>query len=199
MLGTLAALGVGRAHLVGCSFGAGVAVEVTLDRPALVASLVLASPGGALITERTAELRAFIDTENAALERGDLHTAAEANVRTWVDGSHRAADAVSSTLRDAVRAMQYRAFEVSNGWPDAVWEAEQELDPPAIERLAEIAVPTLVVTGDLDVDAIGLAADHLTAVLPQARRERWPGVAHLPPMERPEAFAAAVLQHAAAA
>jgi pimeloyl-ACP methyl ester carboxylesterase len=184
---------------VGCSFGAGVAVEVTLDRPAQVASLVLAAPGGALITERTAELRAFIDAENAALERGDLHEAAEANVRTWVDGSHRAADAVSSTLRDAVRAMQYQAFEVSNGWPDAVWEAEQELDPPAVERLAEIAVPTLVVTGDLDVDAIGLAADHLTAVLPQARRERWPGVAHLPPMERPEAFAAAVLQHSAAA
>ena len=50
---TLASLGVDRAHLVGCSMGAGVAVELALMVPGLAASLLLVAPGGALITEAT--------------------------------------------------------------------------------------------------------------------------------------------------
>ena len=81
MLATLDALGVERAHVVGCSFGAGVAVELALERPVAVASLVLAAPGGSLITERTEELAAFWDLltpveaqawAKAALARGEV-------------------------------------------------------------------------------------------------------------------------------
>jgi pimeloyl-ACP methyl ester carboxylesterase len=39
VIDTLAALGIGRCHLVGSSFGAGVAVEVALTRPEQVDSL----------------------------------------------------------------------------------------------------------------------------------------------------------------
>ncbi len=192
-------LGIDRVHEVGCSFGAGVAVEVALERPALVASLVLAAPGGALLTEKTDELVAFFEAEGAAIEAGDLDAAVEANVVAWVDGPHRGPDVVPAAVRDAVRVMQRRAFDLTIDWPDEVWEAEDELDPEAPERLGELVAPTLVISGELDIDSIGLAADYLLAGLDNVRGVAWDDVAHLPSMERPDDFAAQVLDWVARA
>lgn len=65
---------------------------------------------------------------------------------------------------------------------------ERELDPPVVERLDEIRVPTLVVVGELDqLDAVASAAT-LAEGIPDARLERIPDAAHLPSLERPEAF-----------
>jgi 3-oxoadipate enol-lactonase len=187
VLDTLAVLGVGRCHLVGASFGAGVAVEVALTSPERVASLLLVSPGGSLIAEVTPDLRAFIEAEGEALSRDALDEAVEANLTWWVDGPRRGADAVDPEVRELVRLMQRRAFELTSDW-DAV--SEEELDPPALDRLAEIHVPTLVLAGGHDLDAIHHAARRLVAEIPHARRVDWSDTAHLPSMERPEAFLA---------
>jgi 3-oxoadipate enol-lactonase len=184
---TLAELGIGRCHLVGASFGAGVAIEVTLSQPAQVASLFLIAPGGSLIAEATPDLRAFIEAEGAALARDDLDSAVEANLAWWVEGPQRTADDVDPTVRDLVRRMQRRAFEVTAGWDDV---EECELDPPALDRLAEIQVPTLVLVGALDLQAVHDAARRLAVGIAGARRVDWPGTAHLPSMERPEDFLA---------
>ncbi len=195
VLATLDALGVARAHAVGCSFGAGVALEMALDRPGAVASLVLAAPGGSLLTERTNQLVAFVEVENAAIEAGDLDAATEANVVAWVDGPHRGPDVVPAAIRDAVRAMQRRAFDLTIDWPDQVWESEDELDPGPPARLEEIAIPALVISGELDLDGVRLAADRLSAGVREVRALLWSDVAHLPSMERAGDFAAAVLEH----
>jgi pimeloyl-ACP methyl ester carboxylesterase len=199
VLATLDALGVDRVHAVGCSFGAGVCVEIALERPDLVRSLVLAAPGGSLLTERTNELVAFFEAEGAAIDAGDLDAAAEANVVAWVDGPHRGPHEVPATVRDAVRTMQRLAFDLTIDWPDEVWEAEDELDPEPPERLDEIAVPTLVILGELDIDSVRIAADHLLAGVRDVRGVVWPDVAHLPSMERPASFAAQVLDWVARA
>jgi 3-oxoadipate enol-lactonase len=94
VLGLLSELGADRCHVVGASFGAGVAVEVALRRPSAVASLLLAAPGGSLLAETTPDLRAAWDAERAALERGDLDAAVEANLSWWVEGPRRSADQV---------------------------------------------------------------------------------------------------------
>jgi pimeloyl-ACP methyl ester carboxylesterase len=190
VLALMAELDLGACHLVGASFGAGVAVELALTDPDRVASLLLAAPGGSLIAQVTADLEAFIAAENAALDRGDLDSAAEANVDWWVDGPHRDAGAVDAAVRDAVRRMQRRAFELTAGWDDI---EEAELDPPALERLPSLRVPTLVLTGALDLDAIHDAARRLVEDVPNARRERWPDVAHLPSMERSDNFYALLI------
>ncbi len=184
---TLSALGVGRAHFVGCSLGAGVAVEVALTSPALVASLLLATPGGSLIAEMTPELRRFVDAENEAIGRGDLGAAVTANLDWWVDGPRRAADEERADLRARVAVMQRRAFELTASWDDV---EEVELDPPAVDRLAELALPTLVLSGGLDIDAIGATAEAVAAGIPAARHDVWPDTAHLPSLERPDDFGA---------
>ena len=195
VLDVLDGLGIERAHLVGCSFGAGVCAEVALERPAAAASLVLAAPGGALLTERTDEFAAFVAAEEEALARGDLDAAAEVNVAHWVDGPRRGPDVVPATVRDGVREMQRRAFELTLDWPDQVWELEDELDPGAPDRLGEVGVPTLVLSGGLDIDTVRLACEAVAAGVPGARLVAWPDVAHLPSMERPDDFAALVLEH----
>ena len=186
-------LGIERAHLVGCSFGSGVCAEIAIERPALVASLVLSAPGGSLLVERTDDFAAFAEAENAAIEEGDLDAAVEANLRAWVDGPKRGPDVVDPSIREAVRTMQRRAFDLTIDWPDEVWEAEDGLDPEPPDRLDEITAPTLVISGGLDLETVRLAADRLLAGIRDVRGVVWPDVAHLPSMERPDDFAAEVL------
>lgn len=185
VLGLMTELDLGACHLVGASFGAGVAVELTLTDPDRVTSLLLSAPGGSLIAQVTPDLEEFIAAEDAALDRGDLDGATEANVDWWVDGPHRDTGAVAATVRDAVGRMQRRAFELTADWDDV---AEAELDPPALDRLPSLVVPTLVLAGELDLDAIGDAARLLVDQIPNTRGVTWPGVAHLPSMERPDDF-----------
>ncbi|WP_418607726.1 alpha/beta fold hydrolase [Georgenia sp. SUBG003] len=158
---------------------------MALGRPALVASLLLSAPGGALIPAATDDLRAFVRAETAALEVEDLDGAVEANLSWWVDGPFRESDGVDPAVRESVRGMQRRALEIAAAWGDV---EEDELDPPALDRLGEVAAPTLVVQGGLDLDAIRDAARQVTEGVPGARRIDWPDVAHLPSMERPEDF-----------
>jgi len=60
-----------------------------------------------------------------------------------------------------------RAFEVTADWGDI---QESELDPPALERLADIRVPTLALLGGLDLDAIHDAARRISDGIPDVRR-----------------------------
>lgn len=185
VLGALAEIGVGRCHLAGASLGAGVAVEVALTRPPAVASLLLAAPGGSLLGEVTPDLQAFFNAERTALGRGDLDAAVEANLSCWVEGPRRSAGRVDPAVRELVARMQRRAFEVTADWDDV---EEKELEPPALDRLGEIAVPVLVLVGGLDLDAVDAAAARVVAGIGGARRVDWPDAGHLPALERPAGF-----------
>jgi 3-oxoadipate enol-lactonase len=190
VLATLAHLGIGRCHLVGSSFGAGVAVEVTLTAPELVESLLLCPPGGSLLAELTDALKAFFDAERTALAAGDLDAAVEANIASWVVGPGRNAAEVDPGFQNLVRRMQRQAFEVTASWADV---EEAELDPPALERLGEITAPALVLVGGHDLDTTLDAANRVCAGIGQVRRVDWPDVAHLPSLEQPDRFLALLL------
>lgn len=71
--------------------------------------------------------------------------------------------------------------------------ASPSLEPPAIERLGEMRVPTLVIVGDLDFSDTIAAKDALAQGIPNARQVVFPGVAHMVNMEQPEHFNATVL------
>jgi pimeloyl-ACP methyl ester carboxylesterase len=179
-------LGLGRVHLVGASMGAGIAVEVALERPTAVASLVLIAPGGALLGEAPDVLRSVWRAEGEALEKGDLDAAVEVNLRAWVDGPARSRDAVDPAVRAFVGGMQRRAFEVP-GWDGDV-APESELEPSAADRLAELRIPVLVIVGMADWPPVVEVAERIGREVAGARVVRWPGVAHLPSLERPTEF-----------
>jgi pimeloyl-ACP methyl ester carboxylesterase len=179
-------LGVERAHVVGTSMGAGTAVELALGRPDVVLSLVLVAPGGALLGQAPDSLRSLWRAEGEALDRGDLDAAVEINLRAWVDGPARSADAIDPAVREFVGRMQRRAFELP-AW-DAEAAPEGALEPSAAERLDELRVPVLALVGLADWPPIVEVAERIGHEVAGARIVRWPGVAHLPSLERPVEF-----------
>lgn len=185
--GMLAGLGIEQGHLVGVSLGGHVALDLALAQPELVGRLVLVGAGidG---WEHEPALRALWQEEEAAFERGDLDEVAWINVRTWLDGPARGEADVPAALRRRVFEMQRAALDHENPAATGGW-----LNPSRRERLRDLTAPTLVLVGALDQRDFRRIGQFLAAEIPGARFEELPGVAHLAPLERPEAFARTVL------
>jgi 3-oxoadipate enol-lactonase len=181
-------LNVKRAHVIGISFGGKIALDFTLVHPEMVGSLVLVAPsvGG---HKPPADVLRFGEEEEALLERGDLEGATELNLRMWVDGPKRMSEQVNPTVRRRVHDMQYHAFTVPI--PDGA--EELALQPPAITRLDEVGVPTLIMVGDYDIPDKFTLAQKLAEEIVRAQLAVIAGVAHMVNMEKPEEFNRVVL------
>jgi len=116
-------------------------------------------------------------------------------VRLFHDGPYRTAAQVDPSVRERVREMQLRAFSMSE--PDGA--EVLKLSPPAIGRLAELRVPTLIVAGDLDLPEKLAVAERLAAEIPDAKKQIISDVAHMVNMEKPAEFNRIVLDFLRAA
>jgi pimeloyl-ACP methyl ester carboxylesterase len=183
----LGELGVQRAHVLGVSMGAGVALDLALARPEVVDRLVLVAPG--LPGWKWSQgMDDFDEAETAALERGDLDEASWINVRHWVDGVGRPGGEADPSIRQRVFEMQKRAFEADNEAAEGGWLVSDRQS-----NLGEVRSPTLLVVGELDQPDFLAIGRRMAESIPDARLEVMPGVAHLPPMEAPDAFSRLVL------
>jgi 3-oxoadipate enol-lactonase len=185
LLALLDHVGIERAALVGVSYGGRVALDTAFLAPERVTRLVLAS-AGLRDHEWSSVIREFGDEEERLLDSGDLAAATDLNVRLWVDGPTRGPDPAREAVRERVRTMQQRAFEVQV----AAYESSPEPGPedPVNLRLEEVNAPTLVIVGDADVPDFLAIADRLDAELPDARKVVLPDTAHTIPLERPDEF-----------
>jgi pimeloyl-ACP methyl ester carboxylesterase len=181
--------GMNRAALVGTSLGGLVSLGVALESPERVSALVLVGSGIDGGHEWSREMERWDAEEEAALDRGDFDTAALAMLRAWVAGPRRSLDAVDPAIRELVAEMQRNAYELQHGHD----VRGNRLDPPAWQRLGDIRVPTLVLTGDEDQSDIHQIADKLANEIPGAERATIADAAHLPNLERPEEFDRIVL------
>jgi pimeloyl-ACP methyl ester carboxylesterase len=178
-------LKIERAHLLGCSAGGGTIIDFALEHPGMTASLVLVSSavsGYQFQDAMPQPLQELITAVNA----GDLDRAAEIAVRLWIDGPQRSSDQVDARLRE-------RAHEMSLTALPNIFVREEPLEPPAIGRLKELAIPTLVITGDLDDTSVRTVGELLATRIAGARKVIISGAAHLPNMEKPEEFNRMVL------
>jgi pimeloyl-ACP methyl ester carboxylesterase len=182
LAGLVDALGLGRAHVVGLSFGAGLALELFRRHPRLPASLVLASAyagwAGSLpphvVEARLEGALRDADRSPAELVAGWLPTLFSPSAPREV------VDDVATMMADfqpaGVRAMA-RSF------------AEADLR----DVLPRVDVPTLLLHGEADVRAPLDVADALHAAIPGSRLVVIPGVGHQLNAEAPERFNAEVL------
>jgi len=182
----LDAAGVDRTALVGNSMGGGVAIDFALERPERVSALVLvASAIGGL--EDTDEDEAWWEQRwppmRDAIEAGDVERARRLQMEIWaplgVD------DEAGRRILDV---------SIDNAHELTMDESGAEgLDPPAIERLREVSVPTLIMPADLDPPWLHRANAILATEIAGARVAHLPNVDHVIPMRAPDAFNEIVL------
>jgi pimeloyl-ACP methyl ester carboxylesterase len=175
-------LGIEQAILVGCSQGGKTVLDFTLEHPPSAQALVLVASALGGLEFAGEEPRQWAELEQAD-EAGDVERVNELELQIWVDGPTRTPRQVDARIRERVREMNRIALSA----PQNMGE-EQSLEPPAIKRLDEIRVPTLVITGNLDTPQTLFAARVLSEGIKGARSAVIEGTAHLPNMERPEEF-----------
>ena len=89
--------------------------------------------------------------------------------------------------------MVHRMLDDYSGWHFVNDDPQTDPDPPAHERLDEIAAPTLAVVGERDVELFHTLAGMVERRAPNARKAVIPGVGHMVNAEAPEAFNRLVL------
>jgi pimeloyl-ACP methyl ester carboxylesterase len=207
LLDVLDALAVERAALIGCSMGGGYSVDAALLAPDRVAGLALICsgvPGYEWPAEMLAEigplLQAAVPSDRLAeytahaaetVRDDDIAAMAEAQARYMAVGPGR-------TPADLDPDVWAFALEMTRGVFARLWRepASHEIDPepPLLTRLADITAPTLVINGRADVRYIQDLSDRLAQDIPGARRIDLDDTGHLPPLERPAAVSAALLE-----
>jgi 3-oxoadipate enol-lactonase len=190
-LAVLDALGIGRAPFVGNSRGGMVSIDTAIEYPERVVAVVgVASGIGGFDGDLTPVEIELVD-EMDALESAvpmDAAAIADVDIRLWVDGPGQPPTRVAAAIRDAIRA-----WDTPYYLPDHVDPRPIRLDPPAVERLAELRCPVLAVAGALDLSEVAQAAHLLAAKAPHARAVILPDVAHMIGMEVPEALAGLII------
>ncbi len=173
-------LGFDAVCIVGQSGGSAVALDFALTYPAAVRALVLVSSGigGSTLIQPDIDRIGPI----AALARSEGHAAAVA--RMLDDPLIRPA-AQDANLKEEIEVI---LLENPGLFSPAAFLRSVPLSRRAITRLEDVAAPTLVIDGDLDLSHIRQMSDTLVARLPNARRVTVEGAGHLLNMEKPAEF-----------
>jgi 2-succinyl-6-hydroxy-2,4-cyclohexadiene-1-carboxylate synthase len=176
----LEAFGLQTCDLIGVSMGGGVALNFALDNPARVRRLVLVSPA---ITawEWSEEWRSLWRSIVKLARGGDLAGARELWWEHPLFATTRAVSAAAGMFRESVQS--YSGVHWVEG--DA-----EEAAMPDVDRLTDLNVPALLLTGSEDLPDFRLVADLIQAAAPSVRRIDYAGAGHLLPLERPEEVAA---------
>lgn len=177
LAGLIEALQLGPSHVVGLSFGGGLALELYRRHEPLVASLVLVSAyagwAGSLPADEVEERR----------QRGEHN--ARRPPQEWVDeflatlfGDSAPTDVVAETREIMLDSRPEGTLPMIQAF------AEADLR----DTLADVSVPTLLLYGENDRRSPKPVAEALDAAIPTSRLVFVPGVGHDVNAEAPDAF-----------
>jgi 3-oxoadipate enol-lactonase len=178
-------VGVRKAVLVGCSMGGATILDFALEHQEMVFGLVLVGSGVSGLNDPkhlSEDTRRYWAELLGVIQRGEVERALEMDAKYWIDGPSRPATEVEPVYRERARQLHRENFSL-----ERFKRQENTLTPPAIERLGEIAAPTLIVIGDHDSEDLKKLSDRFATEIPRARLVRMNG-AHLPSLERPAEF-----------
>jgi len=188
----LETIGIDKAHIIGWSMGAGIAFDFVLTRPEMSRSLAVAGPWPLGYNSGATAWAAEAFKEAASILEEE--------------GKQAASDYLMG-LPPVIRAFPNqevlkRLGEIARDY--SFWHLTHEdpvtyLDPPAVERLDQISVPTLVVTAEHDFQASREIADALNDKLATALRAVMGRAGHAMFMDDPDTFNGIVLTFLAGA
>ncbi|MFH1279186.1 MAG: alpha/beta hydrolase [Candidatus Eisenbacteria bacterium] len=183
----LDALRISRATLVGHSFGASIALQFALQRPTRVSALVLANPSvwGAPIPEGSL----YAGREHPRFDPGVVYDPRDAKeaLKSWLDFG-----VFEATKRNETAYYTVESIVLSHkGGP---WGENARVALPDIyERLGEIRVPTLIISGEEEDPYYRETARGAGERIAGARVVTFSGSGHATPLEKGADFNRRVL------
>lgn len=171
----------GPAVYVGYSMGGRLCLQLALDRPALVRGLVLVSASPGL---RDAAARAERRAADELLARAVEHEGVEPFLDRWL-----AQPLFASVPPDASGLADRRTLSAAH-LAGCLRVLGTGVMPPLWDRLGDLRVPVLLMTGTRD-DKFDTIAAEMEAAIPGARHLRIES-GHALPLERPRALAHAL-------
>ena len=179
----LRALEVPSAHVAGFSMGSAIAQELALRHRELVRSLVLVST----YARPDALFRSQLTFWRWLPEVAPSERAFYEAFFTWVYTPRAHADgSVGQIVEEALAFPHQQSVEAFQAQVDVC------LGHDTADRLSQIAAPTLVLSGELDVILPPRFGRDVAQAIPGARFEVLPGEAHQPFQEVPDEFNARV-------
>lgn len=182
-------LGAGPLVVVGHSAGGAVAAEVALAAPDRVVGLVLLDaaiaeilgpPASALALARRPDVNAFGRRVTVA--------AAPRAWRWFLGSTYQQPARVPAEILDA-----YGEAIAGPAWVETMWEMARLVEPDDLhDRVRDLEVPTLVVSGRQDRMVPPGVADHLAELIPRAHLVLVDDAGHCPHEEQPAEVLAAV-------
>jgi 3-oxoadipate enol-lactonase len=187
-------LGVQRTHLLGLSRGASIALDFALEHPQRVSALVIGATTPTGFEFENPAMDATWTHMEALEEAHDWVPLVDLETQVWTDGFGQPPDRVRPDVRERMVRWNLENYRVEggNGQP-------RPLEPPAVGRLAEVNVPTLVTWGDLDVPDVPAGGAAMVSGIAGARQHVFEGAAHMINLEFPDEFNRLVLDFLAEA
>jgi 3-oxoadipate enol-lactonase len=177
-------LRINKAFVMGQSMGGGIAIDFTLEYPEMVSALILAAP--ALYGyEYSDEFLARGSALFSEAQKKGVSTV----IRMIMDDLHWSPSKERRSARQKMKEMIKENFHVFCLDPYLA----QSLNPPQIQRLSEINVPTLVIGAERDYPDNLAVLDVLEADIAGAVKVVIPGTGHFLNMDNPEEFNRMVL------
>jgi len=175
----LRALDVPAAHVMGFSMGSTIAQHLVLRNPELVCSLVLCSTWG----RSDAYFRAVADSWRWMIDSAPDERSFYEAFLVWVYTARAHDDGTVDQIIEEAMAFPHQQP------PEAMQRAIDAFrDHDLLDRLADIAVPTLVIAGGNDITTPPRLSREVADAIPGARFELMEGEAHQPFQEVPERF-----------
>jgi pimeloyl-ACP methyl ester carboxylesterase len=177
------------AVLVGCSLGGRIALDAAIRHPSRVRALILIAPNvvGAPDPIYPPDIEKLMMQSKEAEASGNLDRLNAMKARLWLDGPLAPEGRVAGPARDLLLDMNAIALRSPPFGSDVDVQ-------PFFHRLNEIAVPTLVVWGDLDFPYVQERCRHVAAAVLGAEGREMSSVAHLPSLERPAEITALIAE-----
>jgi 3-oxoadipate enol-lactonase len=119
---------------------------------------------------------------DTALKQHDMVAAAREFTKAWAEGIYRSSDSLQQPISKYVMATTLTTLQqhYMEGWPRLME------NPPAMERIATIQVPVLIINGDKDLPYVTAVCSYLAKTIPNAKHVVMKDVAHMLNMEKPE-------------
>jgi pimeloyl-ACP methyl ester carboxylesterase len=172
-------LGLSKAHIVGHSWGSGVAVDFVLAYTEMAYSLIPVGPWVFGYVSPTAEpLSSMFQEVGALIEKNEFKAAMD----VWIDHVFEGALDFKGTKR--IREIGYDY----SFWPFMHEDPVRYLEPSALNRLSDILHPTLIITSEFDVANCKEVAYLMDEKIPNSTLVEIQDAAHMMNVDKPAEF-----------